>query len=445
MAEFIVPDFKFESLSKKLHTIANKCKKAGVDYIMEIGQLYPQRCMVHCYLKEEHREVKETRVIACRKVNIELKYHINGWAVLGTVNIKSGVRQTYFADASLCQKYVDVDMSHCDHCHTHRKRKSVVVLQNEETHEVKVVGATCCKEFTKGLDGAMCSEWCSVYDDLAHLSINDCETKCYFNDEDLPRKSEIGDLDIFHNITSLTIVIAASYLICKQGFVSGQDARVCNEFPTSHYVENLVNACQNEYICWYCDRREDEIQKPEDFISLGAKDITKDQIDLAYSAFEWCKNLTDEEVTEASYLFNLRTLCRYEDTMATNMNAGMLTSLIPTYRRAMDKKRREQAKASEKVSEYMFNVGERVSTDAIFEDYFTFSTYSVYSRDGEVVKVVYKFNVNGNTLVWITEKADLINNIHKGQKVCLTGRVKEHSEYRGTKQTVMTRCKVVVA
>ena len=220
---------------------------------------------------------------------------------------------------------------------------------------------------------------------------------------------------------------------------------MCNEFPTSHYVENLVNACQNEYICWYCDRREDEIQKPEDFISLGAKDITKDQIDLAYSAFEWCKNLTDEEVTESSYLFNLRTLCRYEDTMATNMNAGMLTSLIPTYRRAMDKKRREQAKASEKVSEYMFNVGERVSTDAIFEDYFTFSTYSVYSRDGEVVKVVYKFNVNGNTLVWITEKADLINNIHKGQKVCLTGRVKEHSEYRGTKQTVMTRCKVVVA
>ena len=69
MAEFIVPNFKFESLSKKLNTIANKCKKAGVDYRMEIGQLYPQRCMVHCYLKEEHHEVKETRVIACRKVN----------------------------------------------------------------------------------------------------------------------------------------------------------------------------------------------------------------------------------------------------------------------------------------------------------------------------------------------------------------------------------------
>ena len=104
MAEFIVPNFRFESISKKLNTIANKCKKAGVDYIMEIGEIYPQRCMVHCYLKEEHREVKETRVIACRKVNIELKYHINGWAVLGTVNIKSGVHQTYFADPSLSLK-----------------------------------------------------------------------------------------------------------------------------------------------------------------------------------------------------------------------------------------------------------------------------------------------------------------------------------------------------
>ena len=27
MAEFIVPDFRFESISKKLNTIANKCKK----------------------------------------------------------------------------------------------------------------------------------------------------------------------------------------------------------------------------------------------------------------------------------------------------------------------------------------------------------------------------------------------------------------------------------
>ena len=32
MAEFIVPNFKFESLSKKLNTIANKCKKAENRY-----------------------------------------------------------------------------------------------------------------------------------------------------------------------------------------------------------------------------------------------------------------------------------------------------------------------------------------------------------------------------------------------------------------------------
>ena len=38
MAELIVPNFTFESLSKKRNTSANKCKKAGVDYRMEIGK-----------------------------------------------------------------------------------------------------------------------------------------------------------------------------------------------------------------------------------------------------------------------------------------------------------------------------------------------------------------------------------------------------------------------
>lgn len=49
---------------------------------------------------------------------------------------------------------------------------------------------------------------------------------------------------------------------------------------------------------------------------------------------------------------------------------------------------------------------------------------------------------NGNKLVWMTGKGIEFD---EGQQVRITGTVKEHSEYKGEKQTSLSRCKIQAA
>jgi hypothetical protein len=68
--------------------------------------------------------------------------------------------------------------------------------------------------------------------------------------------------------------------------------------------------------------------------------------------------------------------------------------------------------------------------------------YSAFNAFGEYTKHMIKFeDENGNILVWFTT-----TNPQKeiGSTITVTGTVKRHSEYKGTKQTELTRCKLSV-
>ena len=100
------------------------------------------------------------------------------------------------------------------------------------------------------------------------------------------------------------------------------------------------------------------------------------------------------------------------------------------------------------MSEYIGAVGQKVSAEVTlineFEyhnPYYHTTNYTYIMKDTE-----------GNVLVWKTTSSlgfNYINGngherydvIRKGDKMMISGKVKEHSEYKGTKQTVLTRCK----
>lgn len=52
-----------------------------------------------------------------------------------------------------------------------------------------------------------------------------------------------------------------------------------------------------------------------------------------------------------------------------------------------------------------------------------------------------KVDKNGNVLVWKTGYQDM----EEGKFYTVTGTIKEHNEYSGEKQTVLTRCKYSIA
>lgn len=86
--------------------------------------------------------------------------------------------------------------------------------------------------------------------------------------------------------------------------------------------------------------------------------------------------------------------------------------------------------------EYAHVEGEKVTVDVCLTRVSGFASRFGYTN-------VYTFeDKNHNLLVW---KTGTCLDLEVGAHTTLTGTIKEHSEYRDTKQTVLTRCKLAAA
>lgn len=96
------------------------------------------------------------------------------------------------------------------------------------------------------------------------------------------------------------------------------------------------------------------------------------------------------------------------------------------------KKAKEKKKQREK-SEHIGEVGERIEVDVVVEK------VHVFENNWGNTKLHRFKDDKGNVIVWFASNAFL----EEGKNYKIRGTVREHSEYRGVKQTVLTRCKVI--
>jgi hypothetical protein len=149
---------------------------------------------------------------------------------------------------------------------------------------------------------------------------------------------------------------------------------------------------------------------------------TKEDGEYADRVLEWLKATTDA----SDYMYNLRVAAALPE--VTHRTRGLLASVVGAYQREVEKKIAERS--APKVSAHVGEIGKRL----------TFR-----------LKVVRKANVdtewggltihvledeNGNVFVWKTSTGSLKYEIAYDVK----GTVKKHSDYKGKKQTELSRC-----
>ena len=87
-------------------------------------------------------------------------------------------------------------------------------------------------------------------------------------------------------------------------------------------------------------------------------------------------------------------------------------------------------------SQYIGNIGDKVDLKVTLVKIRTYETH--YSYYGEL-NFIYQFSdENGNTIIWKTGG----KNLEQGKTYQIKGKIKEHNEYKGDKQTILTRCKI---
>ena len=147
---------------------------------------------------------------------------------------------------------------------------------------------------------------------------------------------------------------------------------------------------------------------------------------------------TDEFIKMAQTLLDNNDTCRAKD-------IGRLCYVPQAYLNILSKletKKQRELKFQKEAeqSQYLGQVGDKITVQiSKAEVVYSFDYQISYYKS--VINYIYKFtDINGNILTWTTSTDfddDELNKINS-----LTGTIKELKDYKGIKQTVLTRCKV---
>lgn len=370
---------KAEESRRKLDKIAKKAEKYGVNFGYTFGNEHPETVRA---MDTDGRTAwaSETYTVAAVDVSIDCDTLIcaNGWRVLAQIEhgVHGNIVTTYNCEAVPAWYTL---APHCDHCNTIRNRNTTYIVGREDGVQ-KQVGKSCLKEYT-GIAPETAILFASVHD-------------YFINDSVIYETARIADK--MYNVT--TVIALAIDSITSYGYVKSTE-------PGS--TKSAVADAIRQHID-PSGKATEKARKVIAWLTSLPDDYTGPERD--------CKSLA------------LSGYCKYA-------HLGRLAYMPLAYDRDQARKAREAARQAEqnaeKCSEYVGNVGEKVTFKAEKATLLT-SWETAYGYT-----YLYKFVCKNNVFIWFASRA-----VNVSDGATIAGTIKEHSTREGVKQTVLTRCKV---
>ena len=392
---YAIYEGNMERLEKKMNRIANKAEKYGCEFRFEqVGEEYQT-------LKREDGYEYTARFVLVEAEGIA---KVNGWKFIGTVeHTESGnIIRKAVDDVEVPERYYN-SKPICEHCNSKRRRKDTYIVMNEETGEFKQVGKTCLKDFTKGMDANLIAQYMSFFEDLIQ--------------GETPMQGS-GWKEYFETAKVLRYIAES---IRNWGYV-----RADADEATKHVAYETLIADEGGMV--FDARHTRYVLDRMQEVGFDANNV--DSIKKAQKAVEWLETVEDNN----NYMHNLKTALSLK--YVERKHFGILASLFPTYEKAMgyEKKKNEwKAQHEKEVAEsaWVGEIGDRITIKIAEATVLTgWETQWGYTRIWKIV------DEEGRTYTWKT--GNWIDSCATEMKAT----VKDHNEYRGVKQTELTRCKV---
>lgn len=269
----------------------------------------------------------------------------------------------------------------CDHCNVSRIRKYTYLIQNVTTGEYKQIGKSCLLDYTKGWS----AEVVASIESYLH-TYEDCE-----------------------NIYDFT---------CGERYINVKEYLACVvlEVKENGYRKSEQGGESTKWLSY--KRYERGI-----LIETDKKN--------AEIIIDW---LYDNENTNVSdFVHNLKVICKTEYTSIKNIGyLAYLPVLRNNYLKDFEKRKKDSENRSK--SEYIGTVSQKIEKKIVSIDIVT-----SYDTDFGL-KFVYKMiDENGNTLIWKSTKT--FDNLEKMHNCTVKATIKALNEFKGEKQTELTRCR----
>ena len=404
MARYAIHEDNVPRLLSKVKRVENKCSKYGCAFhFAEVGEEFRTFTVGRTYTEDGWKDEEETRRFVL--FDVEGTAVKNGWRFVATLEHtdKGNIVRSVEGAPEVPRRYYDC-APYCEHCKTRRTRKSSFIVQNEETGEFMQVGKSCLADFTNGLSAEAVASWLSLFEDFATF-----DGSCGVG----------GHLRRYYSVeTMLCYFVEATRLF---GYIpkDGSD-------PTAWLG---LDFWEHDYAPSRLGRKYDFVH--EKMLSSGFKADTEQNHVEARECIAWAIEHEDE----SNYLHNLATICKSECTTASTF--GYLASLPNARRKSLEKDAEKKARAERRATEaetsdFVGNVGDRLEVKVA--DHIVLTSWETAWGTTYLHKFV---GEDGNTYTWKS------GTVLPDKVSTLKGTVKAHNEFRGVKQTELTRCKAI--
>lgn len=416
-ATYLVPKENAAGVKDKLAKLSRKAVKLGCSAIL---------CtLAHTFSRphpNKERAAEGERVVYEALTVQGEPPKLNGWVLAATLEhetTKDGRPINLLrchGEETLPHKYREATPDNCDHCGTNRRRNNTFVVRNEATGEWAQVGRTCLKDFL-GLhsDPGAVARWATLL-----LTLETSLFGEYDEDEGGYGYGERAyDLEKFLAYTVESIK--------ADGWRSRTYARENDGMATADCVWYFLTARD--------ERARDAYRIPEP---------TETSYQQARDAVAW---VLAQDASDNDYYHNLQVITDLG--VVTHRTAGYAASIVASATRAQEREVRRAVLVAEN-NGHVGTVGKR--------EEMTLTLLSTQAFDGHYgVTTLHRFaDRDGNLVVWWASNSRVVPGdtaghesnhgldcrMVQGATYRVKATVKDHDQYRGQKQTKVTRLAV---
>ena len=272
---------------------------------------------------------------------------------------------------------------HCDDCNDRYSRKTTVMLLNNDDKTYRQIGTTCLKKYL----GINCYNVIHNYVDTEEYIID--TNKLLTSDQIY--KDNLG-----------RFVDTEAYLCCVLDVISEKGCRI-KYVTTKEAYKRLKN----------------KTYKP-----------TEKSVELVKEIRNYFKNLDIDTLSD--FDANVVMICTRGYTKINEY----ISWFYDVYNRLASKNVKKNNESNKENSEFVGNVGDMLEAKVIVKRCIAFESY----YGGYSYMHIFEDIDTGNIYTWTTSTKSL--EASADVKYAIKGRIKDHKEYKGTKQTVLTRVKM---
>lgn len=310
-------------------------------------------------------------------ISVEGEYKINDYEFVASLQFDAESGRNIVNGNNIPERFLT--RCACDHCKTNRSRIRTVVLRKDT--EYIQVGNSCVKDYL-GVNIERYASYLSFWKDL----------------EEMEEDNKIMIVSAQPAYLVEDVLLETARRVSKSGYVSKEKAWDLEVDPTSRAVWNALHS-NTKY------------------------EYTEEHRAAVTAVIEFV-NSQDEDF---GYVSNLKSLVGNK--YVTSKNFGLLVSSFGYYAAEMRKIEREKADQVTANSSWIKSVGDKIK--------FVAQPVMIYSMETQWgYSYMYRFVIDGNELIWKT--GTWLNTEIEYE---ISGTIKAHNDYRGKKQTELTRCR----